>query len=224
MRDEVTGEVVAARAESVGIASNNVAEYSGLVSGLMAVFDIDPGAAVTVRLDLELEPSAAGHFHLCTQPQQAIRFDGFHPPEVHRIADDQPVGITTPTTQPDASGEPALVERLLRATTAAAQRYPVAGVTPEALGVGMLPSLLTPLGQLTDGLPLAGIPVPDRLSELNFEFALGNAHTRTTLAAVADLLGRWRLGAPALAAASAIVAAPPSWRAATKRAPPAASA
>jgi len=54
VRDEVTGEVVAARAESVGIASNNVAEYSGLVSGLRAVFDIDPGAAVTVRLDSKL--------------------------------------------------------------------------------------------------------------------------------------------------------------------------
>jgi exodeoxyribonuclease V beta subunit len=55
----------------------------------------------------------------------------------------------------------------------------------------MLPSLLTPLGRLTDGLPLAGIPVVDRLSELNFEFALGNADSRTTLAAVADLLARW---------------------------------
>ncbi len=92
---------------------------------------------------------------------------------------------------PEPTDEPALGERLLEATTAAATRFPVAGVTPEALAVGMLPSLLTPLGKLTDGLPLAGIPVPDRLSELNFEFALGNAGSRTTLAAVADLLARW---------------------------------
>ena len=48
---------------------------------------------------------------------------------------------------PDAADEPALAERLLEATTAAAQRYPVPGVTPEALGAGMLPSLLTPLGR-----------------------------------------------------------------------------
>jgi exodeoxyribonuclease V beta subunit len=92
---------------------------------------------------------------------------------------------------PAPADAPALGERLLVATTAAAERYPVSGVTPEALGVGMLPSLLTPLGRLTDGLPLAGIPVADRLSELNFEFALGNADSRTTLAPVADLLARW---------------------------------
>jgi len=54
VRDAVSGEVIAERAESVGIASNNVAEYSGLVAGLKAAFDIDPGAEVTVRLDSKL--------------------------------------------------------------------------------------------------------------------------------------------------------------------------
>ncbi len=54
VRDAVSGEVIAERAESVGIASNNVAEYSGLVAGLRAAFDIDPAAAVTVRLDSKL--------------------------------------------------------------------------------------------------------------------------------------------------------------------------
>src|ERR1035437_5318951 len=55
VRDEVSGEVLAERADSVGIASNNVAEYSGLVAGLKAVRDIDAGAAdVTVRLDSKL--------------------------------------------------------------------------------------------------------------------------------------------------------------------------
>ena len=109
---------------------------------------------------------------------------------------------------PGPSNEPALGERLLEATTAAAQRYPVAGVTPEALGAAMLPSLLTPLGPLTDGLPLAGIPVADRLSELNFEFALGNASSRTTLAAVADVLGQWLPADDPLAAYPAELAQP----------------
>ncbi|HZL05155.1 MAG TPA: reverse transcriptase-like protein, partial [Coriobacteriia bacterium] len=54
VRDAASGEVIAERAESVGIASNNVAEYSGLVAGLKAAFDIDPGAEVTVRLDSKL--------------------------------------------------------------------------------------------------------------------------------------------------------------------------
>ena len=54
VRDAVSGEVLAQRADSVGIASNNVAEYSGLVAGLKAVRDIDAGAQVTVRLDSKL--------------------------------------------------------------------------------------------------------------------------------------------------------------------------
>ncbi|HEX8970942.1 bifunctional RNase H/acid phosphatase [Oryzihumus sp.] len=55
VRDAATGAVLAERAESVGIASNNVAEYSGLVAGLQAVLDIEPGAAdVEVRMDSKL--------------------------------------------------------------------------------------------------------------------------------------------------------------------------
>jgi probable phosphoglycerate mutase len=54
VRDALSGEVIAERAESVGIASNNVAEYSGLVAGLKAPFQIDPCAEVTVRLDSKL--------------------------------------------------------------------------------------------------------------------------------------------------------------------------
>ena len=54
VRDGLSGEVIAERAESVGIASHNFAEYSGLLAGLTAAFDIDPGAEVTVRLDSKL--------------------------------------------------------------------------------------------------------------------------------------------------------------------------
>ncbi len=92
---------------------------------------------------------------------------------------------------PTSSDEPALAERLLAETTAASLRWPVAGVTPDALANAMLPGLLTPLGPLTGGLPLTAIPVADRLSELTFEFALGHAASRTTLGDVAALLARW---------------------------------
>jgi probable phosphoglycerate mutase len=54
VRDGLSGEVIAERAESVGIASHNFAECSGLLAGLTAAFDIDPGAEVTVRLDSKL--------------------------------------------------------------------------------------------------------------------------------------------------------------------------
>jgi probable phosphoglycerate mutase len=54
VRDAVSGAVIAERAESVGIATNNVAEYAGLVAGLKAARDIDPAAEVEVRLDSKL--------------------------------------------------------------------------------------------------------------------------------------------------------------------------
>src|SRR3712207_5664387 len=54
VRDAATGEVLAERAESVGRATNNVAEYGGLVAGLQAALDLDPTADVEVRMDSKL--------------------------------------------------------------------------------------------------------------------------------------------------------------------------
>ncbi|MGY1636045.1 bifunctional RNase H/acid phosphatase [Geodermatophilus sp. SYSU D00742] len=54
VRDARTGRVLAERAESVGRATNNVAEYGGLVAGLQAVLDLDPSAEVEVRMDSKL--------------------------------------------------------------------------------------------------------------------------------------------------------------------------
>ena len=49
-----SGQVVAERAEYIGKASNNVAEYSGLIAGLEAVLELDPTAQVEVRMDSKL--------------------------------------------------------------------------------------------------------------------------------------------------------------------------
>lgn len=54
LRDAVTGEVLLELAQPLGLASNNVAEYSGLVAGLQAVLDVAPAAAVEVRMDSKL--------------------------------------------------------------------------------------------------------------------------------------------------------------------------
>ncbi|WP_239332494.1 bifunctional RNase H/acid phosphatase [Frankia sp. CiP3] len=54
VRDADTGEVLAERAGSIGRATNNVAEYQGLIAGLRAAADIDPNAAVEVRMDSKL--------------------------------------------------------------------------------------------------------------------------------------------------------------------------
>ncbi|MFI1488310.1 bifunctional RNase H/acid phosphatase [Streptomyces sp. NPDC020747] len=52
--DAVTGETLAEAAEYLGVATNNVAEYSGLVAGLRAARDLDPTATVRVRMDSKL--------------------------------------------------------------------------------------------------------------------------------------------------------------------------
>jgi len=48
------GTVLAERAEFLGVCSNNVAEYSGLIAGLRAAAEIDPTARVEVRMDSRL--------------------------------------------------------------------------------------------------------------------------------------------------------------------------
>jgi ribonuclease H / adenosylcobalamin/alpha-ribazole phosphatase len=53
VRDADTGEVLAERAASLGRATNNVAEYQGLLAGLRAAAELDP-ASLDVRMDSKL--------------------------------------------------------------------------------------------------------------------------------------------------------------------------
>jgi len=53
VRDATTGEVLAERAAGIGRATNNVAEYGGLIAGLAAAVELDP-AEVEVRMDSKL--------------------------------------------------------------------------------------------------------------------------------------------------------------------------
>ncbi|MFI5617483.1 bifunctional RNase H/acid phosphatase [Streptomyces sp. NPDC051567] len=52
--DPVTGETLAERAESIGVATNNVAEYRGLIAGLEAARELAADAVVLVRMDSKL--------------------------------------------------------------------------------------------------------------------------------------------------------------------------
>ena len=54
VRDSETGQVLIELAEPLGTASNNVAEYSGLIAGLRSAIEIDPAASVRVRMDSKL--------------------------------------------------------------------------------------------------------------------------------------------------------------------------
>jgi ribonuclease H / adenosylcobalamin/alpha-ribazole phosphatase len=49
-----TGDVVAERAAVLGHATNNVAEYSGLIAGLEVIASLDLQAIVEVRMDSKL--------------------------------------------------------------------------------------------------------------------------------------------------------------------------
>jgi ribonuclease H / adenosylcobalamin/alpha-ribazole phosphatase len=54
VRDADTGEVIAERGEAIGTATNNVAEYRGLIAGLELVREHAPDAEVEVRMDSKL--------------------------------------------------------------------------------------------------------------------------------------------------------------------------
>ncbi|WP_420824682.1 bifunctional RNase H/acid phosphatase [Streptomyces spiramenti] len=52
--DAASGDVLAETAEFIGRATNNVAEYRGLIAGLLAARTVDPAASVRVRMDSKL--------------------------------------------------------------------------------------------------------------------------------------------------------------------------
>jgi probable phosphoglycerate mutase len=54
VRDAATGEVLGSEGVTIGVTTNNVAEYSGLIAGLEMARTIDPGAEVEVRMDSKL--------------------------------------------------------------------------------------------------------------------------------------------------------------------------
>jgi ribonuclease H / adenosylcobalamin/alpha-ribazole phosphatase len=54
VRDAATGEVLGQVGETIGVASNNVAEYEGLIAGLQLAAELAPDAEIEVRMDSKL--------------------------------------------------------------------------------------------------------------------------------------------------------------------------
>ena len=54
VRDADTGRVIAERGETIGVATNNVAEYAGLIAGLELYAEHADGAELEVRMDSKL--------------------------------------------------------------------------------------------------------------------------------------------------------------------------
>ncbi len=52
--DPATGEVIAEVGVWVGTATNNVAEYSGMLAGVRRALELDPEASLTIRMDSKL--------------------------------------------------------------------------------------------------------------------------------------------------------------------------
>ena len=54
LKDADTGEVIAEDGSTIGMATNNVAEYSGLIAGLRMAQELAPDADIEVRMDSQL--------------------------------------------------------------------------------------------------------------------------------------------------------------------------
>lgn len=54
VRDPQTGAILVEKAGYVGLASNNVAEYSGLIAGLQLAHEVDPHCRILVKMDSKL--------------------------------------------------------------------------------------------------------------------------------------------------------------------------
>jgi len=54
VKDAQTNEVLFEEGKTLGITTNNVAEYSGLIAALEAAHEIDPNAQIEVRMDSKL--------------------------------------------------------------------------------------------------------------------------------------------------------------------------
>lgn len=52
--DGETGALLSEVGVYMGVATNNVAEYAGMIAGIEAAFDRDPSAALVVRMDSRL--------------------------------------------------------------------------------------------------------------------------------------------------------------------------
>ncbi len=52
--DPVTGEVLAEIGMYLGVASNNVAEYTAMIAGVSKAIELDPDAVIHVRMDSKL--------------------------------------------------------------------------------------------------------------------------------------------------------------------------
>jgi ribonuclease H / adenosylcobalamin/alpha-ribazole phosphatase len=120
LKDADSGAVVAERSEPIGVASNNVAEYRGLIAGLELAREHTPDAEVEVRLDSKLViEQMAGRWRIKHPDMRPLAL------QAQRLA---PPGVTWTWVPRE---ENAHADRLLNeALDAATGRSPKAGASP----------------------------------------------------------------------------------------------
>ncbi len=154
--------------------------YSGLTAGVHALPPL-PVAAGVVEDEVEPDEAGSGAGDGPPSPMADLPGGTAFGTCVHEVLEN----LDWYAPLPDAL--PVLRQRLAAACAEAVAAAPLS-VTADTLAEALLPSLLTPLGRLTDDRPLAAVPVSDRLSELEFELPLGSAAGGATLLDLADLL------------------------------------
>ena len=85
VRDADTFQVLASEGLPIGRATNNVAEYRGLIAGLEMARELDPGAAVEVRMDSKLViEQMAGRWRVKHPDMKPLALEAsrLRPPEV----------------------------------------------------------------------------------------------------------------------------------------------
>ena len=143
VRDSATGDVLAEVAERLGTATNNVAEYRGLIAGLEAAREIDPEAIVEARLDSRLVvEQMSGRWKIKHADLQPLAL------EARRVL---PHGRVTYTWVPRAQN--AYADRLLNAALDGDVPSRSRILTPEAL-----PEPTAPPNRLVGWVPELGIP------------------------------------------------------------------
>jgi probable phosphoglycerate mutase len=158
LKDAATGEVIAEDGTTIGVASNNVAEYSGLIAGLRLAEEFAPGAAIEVRMDSKLVvEQMSGRWkikHPSMKPlaMEASRLapDGTtytwvpreHNKHADRLANEALDGRRSGVTAPGA----ALVDE---PTTGEAQTEPQAAPGAEETGPGLPRGFFQPPGPAT---------------------------------------------------------------------------
>ena len=141
LRDAETGEVLAEAAESIGVATNNVAEYSGLIAGLQLYAEHTAGAELEVRMDSKLViEQMAGRWK--------VKHPDMRPLAIHaaRLA---PAGTRWTWVPRESNRDADRLANLAMDAAARGQRYVVGRRRP------------SPAEQGADGQP--GDPVPSAL-------------------------------------------------------------